>query len=109
MLVKISAQPHLTLCIQFFDRANNDKNNTLLLGKLICFTIVWGCAEILPPFFSTKMIISSFLFSLNLDQYGLDLFHFCLHPLLRGMDINQSFLITICLAELFHWLGCDEI
>ena len=51
---KISAQPHLTLCIQFFDRANNDKNNTLLLGKLICFTIVWGCAEILPLLFLHK-------------------------------------------------------
>ena len=33
---------------QFFDREKNDKNNTLPLGKQICFTIVWGCAEILP-------------------------------------------------------------
>ena len=33
---------------QFFDRENNDKNNTLSLGKQICFTVVWGCAEILP-------------------------------------------------------------
>ena len=46
---KISAQPHTTLCIQFLDRENNDKNNTLPLGKQICFTIVWGCEEILPP------------------------------------------------------------
>ena len=45
---KISAQPHTTLCIQFLDRENNDKNNTLPLGKQICFTIVWGCAETLP-------------------------------------------------------------
>ena len=45
---KISAQPHTILCIQFLDRENNDKNNTLPLGKQICFTIVWGCAEILP-------------------------------------------------------------
>ena len=44
---KISAQPHTTLCIQFLDRENNDKN-TLPLGKQICFTIVWGCAETLP-------------------------------------------------------------
>ena len=29
------------------DRENNDKNNTLPLGKQICFSIVWGCAEIL--------------------------------------------------------------
>ena len=42
---KISAQPHTTLCIQFLDRENNDKNT---LGKQICFTIVWGCAETLP-------------------------------------------------------------
>ena len=45
---KISAQPHTTLCIQFLDRENSDKNNTLPLGKQICFTIVWGCEEILP-------------------------------------------------------------
>ena len=37
---KVSAQPHTTLCIQFLDRENNDKNNTLPLGKQICFTIV---------------------------------------------------------------------
>ena len=48
--VKISAQLHTTLCIQFLDRENNDKNNTLPLGKQICFKIVWGCAEMLPSF-----------------------------------------------------------
>ena len=30
------------------NRENNDKNNTFPLGKQICFTIVWGCAETLP-------------------------------------------------------------
>ena len=35
---KISAQPHTTLCIQFLDRENSDKNNTLPLGKQISFT-----------------------------------------------------------------------
>ena len=30
---KISVQPHTTLCIQFLDRENNDKNNRLPLGK----------------------------------------------------------------------------
>ena len=45
---KISTQPHTTLCIQFLDRENNDKNDTLPLGKQICFTILWGCEEILP-------------------------------------------------------------
>ena len=44
---KISAQPHPTLCIQFLNRENNDKNNTFPLGKQICVTIVWGCAETL--------------------------------------------------------------
>ena len=44
---KISAKPHTTLCIQFLDRENNEKNNTLPLGKQICFTIVWDCEEIL--------------------------------------------------------------
>ena len=43
---KISAQPHPTSCIQFLDRENNDKNNTLPLGKKIYFIIVWGCAKI---------------------------------------------------------------
>ena len=45
---KISAQPHPTLCIQCLNRENNDKNNTFPLGKQICFTMVWGCAETLP-------------------------------------------------------------
>ena len=45
---KISTQPHTTLCIQFLDRQNNDKNNTRPLRKQICFTIVWGYVEILP-------------------------------------------------------------
>ena len=45
---EIKFQPHPTLCIQFLDRENNYKNNTLPSGKQICFTIVWGCAEILP-------------------------------------------------------------
>ena len=48
LLGKISAQPHPTLCIQFYDRENNDKNNTLPLAKQICFKIVWGGVEILP-------------------------------------------------------------
>ena len=51
---KISAQPHTTLCIQFLDRGNNDKNNTLPLGKQICFIIVRGCAEILPQLISSQ-------------------------------------------------------
>ena len=54
---KISAQPHPTLCIQFLNRGNNDKNNTFPLGKQICFTIVWGCAETLP----IHRVVSSFL------------------------------------------------
>ena len=48
LLSKISAQPHTTLCIQFLDRENNAKKNTLPLRKQICFTIAWGCAEVLP-------------------------------------------------------------
>ena len=54
---KISAQPHITLCIQFLDRENNDKNNTLPLGKQICFTIVWVCAEILPSVFTKSVFL----------------------------------------------------
>ena len=49
-LGKISAQPHTTLCIQFLNRENNDKNNTFPLRKQICFAIVWGCTETLPRY-----------------------------------------------------------
>ena len=60
-LGKISAQPHTTLCIQFLNRENNDKNNTLPLGKQICFTIVWGCTETLPiPIMATIISIVNF-------------------------------------------------
>ena len=50
VLGQISAQPHTALCIQFLIRENNEENNTFPLGKQICFTIVWGCAETLPRF-----------------------------------------------------------
>ena len=53
MFGKISAQSHTTLCIQFLDREDNDKNNRLPLRKQICFTIVWDCAEILPNVLTT--------------------------------------------------------
>ena len=57
---KVSAQPHTTLCIQFLDKENNDKSNTLPFGKQICFTIVWGCAEIYLRFlkFATYLLLS---------------------------------------------------
>ena len=58
ILGKISAQPHTTLCIQFLDWENNDKNNRLPLGKQICFTIVWGCAEILPNLIWSELLKS---------------------------------------------------
>ena len=65
---KFTAQPHTTLYVQFLDRENKDKNNRLPLGKQICFTIVWGCAEILPfcglPLFH-KALLKQGLFVLN--------------------------------------------
>ena len=57
---KISAQPRTTLCIQFLDRENNDKNNTLPLGKQICFRAVCGCAEILPVYFKCRGLANMF-------------------------------------------------
>ena len=39
-------QPHVSSCIQFLDEENNDGNSRLPLGLLLCFTVVWGCAEI---------------------------------------------------------------
>ena len=75
---KISAQPHTTLCIQFLDRENNDKNNTLPLGKQSCFTIVWGCAEILPIYEMYPLIFFSpsacFLSVLNIHVV-IEMFH----------------------------------
>ena len=56
-MVIFPAQPHPTLYIQFLNKENNDKNNTFPLGKQICFTIVWGCAETLP---AAKSIIFEF-------------------------------------------------
>ena len=47
---KISAQPHTTLCVQFLETENSDKNNTFRLGKQICFTIVRSCTEVLPKY-----------------------------------------------------------
>ena len=49
----MSTLTHTSLCIQFLNRENNDKNNAFPLGKQICFTIVWGCAEILPRLLQT--------------------------------------------------------
>ena len=58
----MSTQPHLALCIQFLDRENNDKNNTLPLGKQICFTKAWGCAEIFTKGFDGfSMILTNML------------------------------------------------
>ena len=60
-LGKISAQPHTKLCTQFLDRENNDKNITLLLGKQICFTIVWDLRKFylcLKNFFDCQSIWS---------------------------------------------------
>ena len=47
---KISAQPHTTLCVQFLETENSDKNNTFRLGKQIFFTIVRSCTEVLPKY-----------------------------------------------------------
>ena len=64
---KISAQPHPTLCIQFLNIENNDKNNTFPLGKQIFFTIVWGCAETLTyPLRTFNILYAVFTLSLQL-------------------------------------------
>ena len=57
----VKCQLHPTLCIQFLDRENNDKNNKLPLEKQICFTMVWGCAEILPNIVFTKLSDSHYV------------------------------------------------
>ena len=38
--IKFFTQLHTTLCIQFLDRENDEKNNSLPSGKQICFTVV---------------------------------------------------------------------
>ena len=46
-LVKFPHSPILHYAFSSWIEKTNDKNNTLPLGKQICFT-VWRCAEILP-------------------------------------------------------------
>ena len=46
--VKFPHGPILHYAFNSSVEKNNDKNNTLRLGKQICFTIEWGCAEVLP-------------------------------------------------------------
>ena len=41
----------------FLDRENNDKNTTLPSEKQICFTIVWGCAEIFTHLISQPLCL----------------------------------------------------
>ena len=40
----------------------NDKNNTVPLGKQICFTIVWGCAKILHSIIPAIVFCPVFIF-----------------------------------------------
>ena len=91
---KISAQPHTTLCIQFLDRENNDKNNTLSLGKQICLTIVWCCAEILPKLlWDSKKPYENNLPMLDLESQALGqiflLFHWTIF-------ISRYFFLGLC-------------
>ena len=52
---KISAQPRTTLCIQFLDRENNEKNNTLPLGKQICFLEQYVAVQKFCQFISNEV------------------------------------------------------
>lgn len=52
----ISTKPHISMCMLFLDEENNGKNNRLLLGVKLCFTIVWGRAEISPRSFLTHFL-----------------------------------------------------
>lgn len=52
----ISKLPYISLCIQLLDKRNNSKNNRLPLGPKLCFTIVWGRAEISPRYFLTHFL-----------------------------------------------------
>ena len=69
ILGKISEQPHPTLCIQFLNRENNDKNNTFPLGKQVCFTMVWGCAETLPNLIFFHSIQPTYLVMLTITSF----------------------------------------
>ena len=60
---KISAQLHTTLCIQFMDRENNDKNNTLPLVKKDLFYNSMGlCGNFTPiAFYAVLLTIIAIL------------------------------------------------
>ena len=97
-LGKISAQPHSTLCIQFLNRENNDKNNTFPLGKQICFTIVWGCAETLPfSIFSSPLWTKMYCYWLRRNfPFGLS-----------WERTAESLLIDDCVVKsLGSWFDC---
>ena len=54
ILGKISARPHTTLCIQFLDRGNNDKNQYIVVGKTdLFYNSMRLCGNVLPHFVLT--------------------------------------------------------
>ena len=59
--VKFPHSPILHYAFSSWREKNNDKNNTLSLGKQICLTIVWGCAEILPDWLTVNRHINAFV------------------------------------------------
>ena len=100
---KISAQPYPTKCIQFLDRENNEKNNTLPLGKQICFSIVWGCAENSAAGKSNWM---HFLEN-NFPQYSLylDISFFVNLRTMLSKNISETFIsvLDVISREVWRW------
>ena len=52
--VKFPHSPILHYAFSFWIEETMIKNNILSLGKQICFTIVWGCAEIFTAFCTNR-------------------------------------------------------
>ena len=92
---KISAQPHTSLCIQFLNRENNDYNNTLPLGKQICFIIAWGCAEILPTCVLLKSSeITNMIYFFVLGGH---------YPLILDVDVDEKEKMFAVISSLEHF------
>ena len=58
---KISAKPHTTLCIQFLNRENNDKNSKISIGKTALFTTAWDNPKYLPKLIPS-LAVSAFIY-----------------------------------------------
>ena len=101
---------YTTLCIQFFDRENNNKNTILPLGKEICFTIVWAVQKFFRHFLrlrtkksTTERFATGWFkpFTWNISSVGKDQvnnWEFCM----LKIRLIVFFFVLYCFNAFFH-------